>query len=129
MASKGITDMLGASIQNMLGTSSSGWVIMFVFAFATVLLANITGSNYGTLLIMAPIAASTAVVAGVDPRGIVLATMGSALASVLLPLDTAMGVIFANGKYNLVNTLKYTIPLTILYIGALCLSTGLLFPF
>ena len=128
MANKGISAMLGSAIQGGLGGSNSGWLIMFVFAFATVLLANITGSNIGTMMIIAPIAASTAVAAGLDPRAIVMATTASAMASVMMPMDTAMGIIFSRGNYKLATTFKYTIPLTIIYIGVICVAAGLIFP-
>ena len=128
MAAKGISAMLGSSIQAMLGGSNSGWVIMFVFAFATVILANITGSNIGTMMIISPIAASTAMAAGIDPRATVMAVVTSASASVIMPMDTAMGIIFARGNYKLSTTFKYTIPLTILYVGLVCISAGLIYP-
>lgn len=128
MASKGISAMLGSSIQSMLGGTTNGWVIMAVFAFATVLLANFTGSNFGTMFIIAPIAISTAMAAGVDPRATLLAVMASATASVIMPMDTAMGIIIARGEYKLGTTFKYTIPLTILYIVAVILSAGLVYP-
>lgn len=128
MANKGITEMLGNSIQSALGGTANGWIIMIVFAFATVIMANLTGSNIGTMMIISPIAASTAMAAGLDPRAIVLAVIASASASVIMPMDTAMGVIFARGNYKLATTFKYTIPLTILYICAVCVSAGLIYP-
>lgn len=128
MANKGISAMIGASIQHMMGGTSSGWLLMFIFAFTAVIVANITGSNVGTMMIISPVAVSTAMAANIDPRAIVMAVVASAAASVIMPMDTAMAVVFARGNYKLSATFLYTIPLTILYIVAICLSAGMIYP-
>lgn len=129
MANKGVSAVIGSGIQGLLGANASGWMILFVFAFATVIMANLSGSNIGTMMIMTPIAISTAMAANVDPRGITIAVCASAIASVIMPMDTCMGIVFASGNYKLSSTLKYTIPLTILYITAICLVAGFIYPF
>lgn len=100
----------------------------FVFAFATVLLANLTGSNYGTMFIMAPIAVASAAAVGLDPRGLAIAVVFSALSSIILPLDTAIGITFASGRYKMGTLLAYTVPLTVVYTAAICVSALLVFP-
>lgn len=129
MANKGVSKVIAGGVQSMLGTHANGWVIMLVFAFVTVLMANFSGSNIGTMMIMSPIAITTAMAAGLDPRGIALAVAASATASVMMPMDTAMGIVFASGKYKLSSTLKYTVPLTVFYVLAVCVSAGLIYPF
>lgn len=129
MANKGVSAVIGSGIQGLLGANANGWVILFVFAFATVIMANLSGSNIGTMMIMSPIAISTAMAAGVDPRAITMAVCASAIASVIMPMDTCMGIVFASGNYKLSSTFKYTIPLTILYVTAVCFSARLIYPF
>lgn len=129
MANKGVSKVMAAGIQNVLGAHSSGWLIIFVFAFASVLMANLSGSNIGTMMIMSPIAITTAMAAGFDPRGIAIAIAAASTASVMMPMDTAMGIVFASGNYKLSSTFKYTVPLTILYITVVCVSAGLIYPF
>lgn len=128
MSEKGVSTVLGEGIRTALGAGANGWVLLFVFAFATVVMANVTGSNFGTLFIMVPIAVSAAVAVGIDPRGIAIAVVMSALSSIVLPLDTAMGITIASGGYRLATTMKYTVPLTVVYIVAVCLSAAVVFP-
>lgn len=129
MANQGITQMIGTGIQNVLGDNNSGWIVLFVFAFVTVIMANLTGSNIGTLMIMSPIAISAAMSIGVDPRAIGMAIVASANATVIMPMDTVMGLVVANGGYTIGKTFKYTIPLTIIYVIAICICSVLLYPF
>jgi|GEM_PF-3791694 di/tricarboxylate transporter len=129
MANKGVTALLGKSIQNALGTAANGWVILLIFAFATVIMASLTGSNIGTMMIMAPIAVTTCMAVNIDPRAIAMAVAACSCASIMFPMDTAMGMIFARGNYKLISTLKYTVPLTALYVVTICISAALIYPF
>lgn len=128
MGDKGVGETLGKGLQAVMGDAANAWVMIFIFAFSTIVLANLTGSNYGTLFIMAPIAVSTAAALGFDPRGIGIAVAMSALSSIILPLDTAIGITFASGKYKMTTLLSYTAPLQVLYTGALCVSAMMVFP-
>lgn len=128
MNATGITEMIGNGVLGLLGGNPSAVLLTFVFAYTTVFLANITGSNKGTLMVMCPVAISAALAAGFDPRAMALATAISALASVVMPMDTAMGVCFSRGHYPVGRTFLYTIPMTILYIAAVCISCLVIFP-
>ncbi|MEV7692858.1 SLC13 family permease [Microbacterium sp. NPDC089189] len=128
MSDKGVGQALGTGLQALMGDAANGWTVVFVFAFATVLLANLTGSNYGTMFIMAPIAVTTAAAVGLDPRGIAIAVVFSALSSIILPLDTAIGITFASGRYKMSTLLLWTVPLTVVYIAAVCVSAMVVFP-
>ncbi len=128
MSDKGVGEALGQGLQSLMGDAANGWSVLLVFSFATVVLANLTGSNYGTMFIMAPIAVATAAAVGLDPRGIAIAVVFSALSSIVLPLDTAIGITFASGKYTMRTLLAWTVPLTVLYIAAVCVSAMVVFP-
>lgn len=85
-----------------LADAASGWNATFVFA--TVLLANLTGSNFGAMFIIAPVAVASAAAIGLDPWGTVIAVAFSALSSIILPLDTAIGLTFASGRCKMRDT-------------------------
>ncbi|QLL73524.1 SLC13 family permease [Lactobacillus crispatus] len=127
MAAKGVTKMIGAGLQSILGSHSNIWVITFVFAFAAVIMANLTGSNMGTTMIMTPIAVAVAVASGVDPRAAGLATVIASNAAIIMPMDTAIGIAVAQGHYKIGRTFIYTIPLTIIYISAVAIMSCILF--
>lgn len=127
MADKGVTKMIGNGLQSLLGNNSNIWVITFVFAFAAVIMANLTGSNMGTTMIMTPIAVAVAMASGLDPRAAGLATVIASNAAIIMPMDTAIGIAVAQGHYKIGRTFVYTIPLTILYISAVAVMCCLLF--
>lgn len=127
MAAKGVTKMIGSGLQAFLGHGSSIWVITFVFAFAATIMANLTGSNMGTTMILTPIAVAVAVASGLDPRAAGLATVIASNAAIIMPMDTAIGIAVAQGHYKIGRTFVYTIPLTIIYITAVVVMCCLLF--
>lgn len=127
MADKGVTKMIGSGLQSVLGSHSNIWIITFVFAFAAVIMANLTGSNMGTTMIMTPIAVAVAVASGLDPRAAGLATVIASNAAIIMPMDTAIGIAVAQGHYKIGRTFIYTIPLTIIYISAVVVMSCLLF--
>ncbi len=128
MAAKGVTKMIGSSLQGLLGNNSSIWLITFVFAFAATIMANLTGSNMGTTMILTPIAIAVAVSSGLDPRAAGLATVIASNAAIIMPMDTAIGIAVAQGHYKIGRTFVYTIPLTIIYIVVVAVACCLLFP-
>ncbi|AIS08375.1 Anion permease ArsB/NhaD-like [Lactobacillus sp. wkB8] len=128
MAAKGVTKMIGSALQGVLGNNSSIWVITFVFAFAATIMANLTGSNMGTTMILTPIAIAVAVASGLDPRAAGLATVIASNAAIIMPMDTAIGIAVAQGHYKIGRTFVYTIPLTIIYITVVAVMCCVLFP-
>ena len=62
--------MIGNAILSILGENPSSVTVMFVFSFATVIMTTFL-SNMATQSVLIPIAASVALAAGWDPRGLV----------------------------------------------------------
>lgn len=78
---------------------------------------------------MVPIAASTALAGGMNPKAVVLVVFCSSCLAIAFPTGCAAATMgFAIGKHNPVRTLKFTIPYLIIGIVTLILSANFFFP-
>lgn len=71
LGKSGAGDVLGNAILKLLGGNPSGLFVMFVFAIVTTVMTTFM-SNSATSNVLIPVAASVAIAAGWDPRGLVL---------------------------------------------------------
>ena len=101
---------------------------MVVFALVTVLMTTFM-SNTATRNVLVPIAASTCLAAGWDPRGVVLIVAFCANVAIAFPSGSpACGIAYAAGGYKISKTLKFTLPFIVLAIVSVVLSASLFFP-
>lgn len=128
LGSSGACDVIGNTLVNMLGGSTNGLLIMIVITTATVLLTTFM-NNTAAWLVMQPIAASIAMAAGLDPRGIVMcAFLAPNFAFAFPSASTTAAYVYATGNYSPVKLLKFTIPALILSIASIVLSAYFWFP-
>lgn len=124
----GAGELIGNVILKILGGNPSGLTVMFVFAIVTTVMTTFM-SNSATRNVLVPIAASTCVAAGWDPRGVVLIVAFCANVAIAFPSGSpACGIAYAAGGYRITKTLKFTLPFIVLAIVSIVLSANLFFP-
>lgn len=124
----GAGEVIGNAILKILGGNPSGLFVLFVFAVVTVLMTTFM-SNSATRNVLVPIAASTCMAAGWEPRGVVLIVAFCANVAIAFPSGSpACGIAYAACGYKLTDTFKFTIPFIILAIVSVVLSANFWFP-
>lgn len=128
LSSSGAGEAIGKMVLHILGQNPSGFTIVLVFT-ATAALMSTFLSNHGTMAVLTPIAASTALAGGMDPRTVVLAVNAAAWYAVAFPTGCAAGTMaYAIGKFDPLKMLKFNIPYLIIGIFTLSLSVSFFFP-
>lgn len=128
LGSSGVGELIGKGVLNILGQQPSGWFVLAVFTVASIIMTTFM-SNTGTAAVLIPIGASTAMTAGMDPRGIVLVIAISSVLAIAFPSGSAeCALAFAAGKHNPVKVLKYTVPYLVIATITLVLSVNFFFP-
>ena len=128
LGSTGAGDMIGNAILSILGEDTSDVTVMFVFSFATVIMTTFL-SNMATQSVLIPIAASVALAAGWDPRGLVLIIGTCNYYALGFPSGSGeAAVCFAAGGYNPLKVMKFTFPYMIIAAISTAVSAQLLFP-
>lgn len=128
LSNTGVGELIGQAVLNILGGNPSPIFVVTVFAVVTAVMTNFL-SNMGTMALMIPIAASTALVGGFNVQTVVLVVAVAAWFAFVFPTGCAGSMIaFGTGNFNTVDTLKFTVPLFILEVVSLIISTTLLFP-
>lgn len=128
LGATGAGDAIGNVILGILGKNPSSVTVMFVFSFATVIMTTFL-SNMATQSVLVPIAASVALTAGWDPRGLILIIGTCNYYALGFPSGSGeAAVCFAAGGYNPFKVLKFTLPYMILAAVSTAISAQLLFP-
>ncbi|HIQ72820.1 MAG TPA: anion permease [Candidatus Cottocaccamicrobium excrementipullorum] len=124
----GAGEVIGNGILKILGGNPSGLFVMFVFAIITVIMTTFM-SNGAVGNVLIPIAASTCLAAGWDPRGIVLLVSTCAGVAIAFPSGSpACAIAYAAGNYKISKTLKFTLPFIVIAIVSLVISANAVFP-
>jgi len=128
MSASGAGELIGQTVLKILGDNPSGIMVVTVFTLVSVLMTTFM-SNNATIAILTPIAVSTALAGGMNPRAIAtLVSMASCLA-VAFPTGCAASMIaFGAGGYSPAKLLKFTIPYLILGTVSLIISANIFFP-
>ena len=128
LGASGAGTLIGEGILLILGGEPSGLFVMIVFAVTTVVMTTFM-SNTATRNVLVPIAASTCLAAGWDPRGVVLIVTFCANVAIAFPSGSpACGIAFAAGGYKLTSTFKFTIPFILLAMASIVISCHIFFP-
>lgn len=128
IGSSGAADVIGNFILKIIGENPSALKVNLIFSAATVIMTTFI-SNMGTQSVLIPIAASVALAAGWDPRGLVLIIGTANYFAVAFPSGSGeCAVAFAAGEYNPGKVLKFTLPYMILAILSCTVSATLLYP-
>ncbi len=124
----GAGEFVGKLVLQILGSNPSGLFVTTVFCITTVIMTTLL-SNNGTVAVMIPIAVSTALAGGMNPKAVVLVVFCSSCLAIAFPTGCAAATFaFAVGKHNPVKTLKFTIPYLLIGIVTLIFSANLFFP-
>lgn len=124
----GVGDMIGNGLLVLLGDKPSGIFVLFVFAVTAIVMTTFM-SNTGTAAVLTPIAASLSMVAGMDPRGIVLIINIASIMVIAFPSGSAeCALAFAIGQHEPGKLLKFTLPYLLIAVVTLVISASIFFP-
>ena len=124
----GLTNLVGETVAGMLGSSINPFILVFVFCVLTSVLATLTGSTIGTVLVFAPMAVATCVSLGWDPTAAASAIVVSGWCGHFLPIDGLPAMCMGLGNYTMKEFWKFTIPQYFIRLLALTAGALLLFP-
>ena len=128
LSSSGAGEFVGNLVLKLLGSNPSSILVITVFCVTTVIMTTFL-SNNGTVAIMAPIAASTALAGGMNPRAVVLVVFCSSCLAIAFPTGCAAATMgFAIGNHNPIKVLKFTIPYLLIGMVTLIISANIFFP-
>ena len=127
LSKTGVGELIGQTVLNILGGHPSGLFVSIVFCVACALMTNFM-SNMGTMALMSPIAASTALAGGMNVKAVVLCCVSAWLAFVMPTGCSGTMMAFGIGNQNPLKTLKFTLPLLILTLIALIIGINIFFP-
>ena len=127
LGSTGLTDLVGSTVANMLGTNVNPFVMIFVFCILTSVLATLTGSTIGTVYVFAPLAIATCTSLGLDPTAAACAIVISGWCGHFLPIDGMPAMVMGVGNYSSKEFCKFTSPQY--FIRLLFLTAGALIVF
>ena len=128
LSRSGAGEYIGDLVLKLLGSNPSGLTVTIVFTAVAMVMTTFM-SNNGTVAILTPIAASTAVAGGMDPRAVVsLVSMASCLAIAFPTGCSAATIAFAVGGFNPIKMLKFTLPYNIIMMISLIISANIFFP-
>ena len=126
LSKTGVGELIGQTVLNILGGHPSGLFVSIVFCVACALMTNFM-SNMGTMALMSPIAASTALAGGMN--AVVLCCCVSAWLAFVMPTGCSGTMMaFGIGNQNPLKTLRFTLPLLVLTMIALIIGINIFFP-
>ena len=124
----GAGELIGQTVLNILGGNPSGLFVSIVFCVTVTIMTNFM-SNMGTMALMSPIAASTALAGGMNPKSIVLICCVSAWFAVVMPTGCSGAMMaFGIGNHNPFKLMKFTLPLVLLLMISLVIGINIFFP-
>ena len=124
----GLTNLVGETVAGMLGSNINPFILVFVFCVLTSVLATLTGSTIGTVLVFAPMSVATSVSLGWDPTAAASAIVVSGWCGHFLPIDGLPAMCMGLGNYTMKEFWKFTIPQYFIRLLALTAGALLLFP-
>jgi len=128
LANSGFTVMIGDVVAKTLGNNINPFIIILIFALLTSTSATFTGSNMGSVYIFAPIAIATSMSLGLNPVAAAAAVVVSGWNGGYMPVDGMPAMILGMGKYKLPEFWKFSVPMYLIRILALCVGAMIMFP-
>lgn len=128
LGKSGVGELIGETVLKILGSNPSGLYVTIVFCVVTTVMTNFL-SNMGTMALMCPIAAATALAGGMNVRAVVLVAAVSSWFAIAMPTGCAGAMIaFGIGNHNAFKVMKFTLPLVLLLMVSLIIGVNLFFP-
>ncbi len=128
LGSTGLTNLVGTTVADLLGTDINPFLMIFVFCILTSVLATMTGSTIGTVYVFAPLAIATCTSLGLDPTAAACAIVISGWCGHFLPIDGMPAMIMGVGNYKISEFWKFTIPQYFIRLLALTAGALIMFP-
>ncbi|CZR04316.1 SLC13 family permease [Trichococcus ilyis] len=128
LANSGFTVMIGDVVAKTLGNNINPFILILIFALLTSTSATFTGSNMGSVYIFAPIAIATSMSLGLNPVAAAAAVVVSGWNGGYMPVDGMPAMILGMGKYKLPEFWKFSVPMYLIRILALCVGAMIMFP-
>lgn len=124
----GVGELIGETVLKILGGNPSGLFVSIVFCVACTIMTNFL-SNMGTMALMSPIAAATALAGGMNVKAVVLTCCVSAWFAIALPTGCSGAMMaFGIGNHNAFKLMKFTLPLLVLLMISLIIGINIFFP-
>lgn len=128
LGNTGVGDLIGQTVLSILGGNPSGLFVTIVFCITCTVMTNFM-SNVGTMALMCPIAAATAMAGGMNVKAAVLTCGVSAWFAVVMPTGCAGSMMaFGIGNHNAFKLMRFTMPLVLLLMISLVIGVNLFFP-
>ncbi len=129
LSSTGVGELIGKAVLKILGSNPSGLVVLIVFAVIAAVMTNFL-SNMGTMAVLCPIAASTALAGGMNVKTVVLVTAAAAwLTAFVMPTGSSAAIMaYGTGNHNPLKTMRFTLPLVVLLLVSLIISANIFYP-
>lgn len=124
----GVGELIGQTVLNLLGSNPSGLYVTIVFCVVTTIMTNFL-SNLGTMALMCPIAAATALAGGMNVKAVVMVTAISCWFAFVMPTGCSGSMMaFGIGNFNAFKMMKFTLPLLLILMISLIIGINLFFP-
>jgi len=94
------------------------YAVMAAFIVLTMLLTQAL-SNAAAALVVVPVAVSTALQVGMEPRTLAVVVALSASLSFITPLEPACLLVYSTGKYRFIDFVRVGVPLSLLALVVL----------
>ena len=128
LGKSGVGELIGSGIIRILGENPKGWFVLLIFTVASIVMTTFM-SNTGTMAVLIPIGASTALAGGMDPRGIVIAINIASILAIGFPSGSAeAALVYGAGRHNPFKLMKYTVPYLVLAVIGIVVSANYFFP-
>lgn len=124
----GVGELIGQTVLQILGGNPSGLFVSIVFCVACTIMTNFM-SNMGTMALMSPIAAATALAGGMNVQAVVLTCCVSSWFAIVMPTGCAGAMMaFGIGNLNPFKVMKFTLPLILILMVSLIIGINIFFP-
>lgn len=128
LSNTGVGQLIGETVLKILGGNPSALFVTVVFCVACTVMTNFL-SNMGTMALMSPIAAATALAGGMNVKAVVLTCCVSAWFAIVMPTGCSGAMMaFGIGNHNAFKLMKFTLPLVLLLMVSLIIGINIFFP-
>ncbi len=129
LSATGVDKLIGEGVLRILGSNPSGLMVMIVFCLVATVMTNFM-NNMGTMSVLIPIAASTAIAGGYNVRNVVLVVAATAwMMAFVLPTGSSAAIMgFGMGNHNPLKTMKFSLPLIAILVVSLIISANIFYP-
>ena len=125
LSATGVDKLIGEMVLRILGENPSGLMVIIVFCVVATIMTNFM-NNMGTMAVLVPIAASTAMAGGMNVKNVVLVVGATAwMMAFVMPTGSSAAIM---GNHNPLKTMRFTLPLICLLAVTLIISANIFYP-